>query len=67
MRKFLVSYKDPQGVGRFFHTREDDSLPTEENILSMEAQLGQRANCQVEVAITGFTEIAVSPPVSLEA
>lgn len=67
MRKFLVSYRDPQGQGRFFHTREDDSLPSEENILSMEAQLGERANGQVSVVITGFTEIAVSQPVTLKA
>lgn len=60
MRKFLISYRDPQGTGRFFHTREDDSLPSEENILAMEAKLGERDNGRVTVAITGVSEIAVT-------
>ena len=42
-RKFLISYtaKDSKGTctGRFFNEREDDTLPSEENILSMEKKL----------------------------
>lgn len=67
MRKFLISYVDPQGAGRFFHTRQDDSLPSEENVLSMEAKLGERANGRVQVIITGIHEIAVTAPAVLPA
>lgn len=60
MRKFLVSFKTPSGAGRFFHLREDDTLPDEAAVLSMEADMELRHGCQCNVM--SISEICASSP-----
>lgn len=60
MRKFLISYRTSTQYGRFFHDREDDTLPTEENIVAMEAKVSDERRDQV--LIIGIVEIAVTAP-----
>lgn len=47
MRKFLISYHAPSKFGRFFNTREDDSRPSESDILAMEAHLAKEHSTTV--------------------
>lgn len=61
-RKFLISYhfRDSKGsgTGRFFNNRPTDTMPSEEDILSMEEQI-KDANDFDNVTIMNISEIAV--------
>ena len=67
MRKFLVSFKTPSGAGRFFHLRDDDTLPNEAAILNMEAEMELKHGCQCSVMSISEISASDAPAVYLEA
>ncbi len=38
-RKFMIAYRTSAGFGRFFNNRLDGSIPSEQDIVSMENKL----------------------------
>lgn len=60
MRKFLISYRAASKGGRFFNTREDDSLPSESDILAMEAHLTKVHG--TTVLVLNIAELSLGKP-----
>lgn len=48
-RKFMIAYRTPEGFGRFFNNRSDGSIPSEQDIVSMENKLEAQHGIQCTI------------------